>query len=250
MNLTEAHIHDRLASRPVRYFSQIDSTNDVALKWLSEGALAGSVVVTDEQVQGRGRLGRTWFTPPGSALIVSVILRPQAVHLGRITMLGAVAISELLEELGAADVGIKWPNDVQLNGRKVCGVLPEVIWRGSQLLGVVLGMGLNVRIDFVGTELAERAISIEPALGKAVDRLDLLAILLSRIDFWSANLGGGQLFDAWKRRLNTLGKSVSFESGVRGTAESVNPEGALLVRDSNNVLHTVLAGDVSLGSER
>jgi len=249
MNLIEDRILTRLVSRPVRYYPQIESTNDAALKWLSQGAPAGAVVVADEQVQGRGRLGRTWFTPPGAALIVSVVLRPKAAQIGRITMLGAVAVSELLENLGAADVGIKWPNDVQLNKRKVCGVLPEVIWRGSELLGVVLGMGLNVRIDFSGTELAEKAISIEPALGRSVDRLDLLAFLLARIDFWSANLTAQSLFDAWKRRLNTLGKTVSFESGVLGIAESVNADGALLVRDANGVLHTVLAGDVLLGSE-
>lgn len=249
MNLTEDRILARLVSRPVRYYPQIESTNDTALKWLSGGAPAGAVVVADEQVQGRGRLGRTWFTPPGAALIVSVVLRPRVAQLGRITMLGAVAISELLENLGAADVGIKWPNDVQLNKRKVCGVLPEVIWRGSELLGVVLGMGLNVRIDFSGTDLAEKAISIEPALGRSVDRLDLLTFLLARIDFWSANLSAQSLFDAWNRRLNTLGKTVAFESGVSGIAESVNPEGALLVRDAGGVLHTVLAGDVLLGSE-
>ncbi|MBZ0282113.1 MAG: biotin--[acetyl-CoA-carboxylase] ligase [Anaerolineae bacterium] len=249
MNLTEDRILAHFSPRPVRYYPRIDSTNDAALKWLSQGAPAGAVVVTDEQVQGRGRLGRVWFTPPGTALILSVILRPQSTHLGRITMLGAVVISELLENLGAADVAIKWPNDVQLNKRKVCGVLPEVIWRGSELLGVVLGMGLNVRIDFSGTELAEKAISIEPALGRSVDRLDLLTFLLARIDFWSANLSAQSLFDAWKRRLNTPGKTVSFEKGVSGVAESVNAEGALLVRDSKGTLHTVLAGDVSLGSE-
>jgi BirA family biotin operon repressor/biotin-[acetyl-CoA-carboxylase] ligase len=163
-------------------------------------------------------------------------------------MLGAVAIHDLLIHLGAADVGIKWPNDVQINGLKVSGVLPEAIWQGSDLLGIALGMGINVSIDFSGTELAQTAISIEPVLNQQIDRAEALVYLLSRIDYWYSRLGSGDVFNAWHERLTTLGKAVVLENGnVRGVAESVDAVGALLVRDAEGELHSVIAGDIALG---
>ena len=240
----------------MRFFEQVESTNDLALAWLREGAVSGSVVVADEQVRGRGRMGRTWYTPPGTALIVSVILHPQAEYMGRIIMLGALAISDLLDGLQGKttpgsrwDIGIKWPNDVQLNGLKVCGVLSEAVWDGDILRGVVLGMGINVRIDFIGTDLAESAISIEPTLGRSVERLTLLADLLAHIDRWYGRLGDEILFDSWKSRLNMIGKDVTVEQGtIKGLAEAVDVSGTLLVRDAKGVLQRVVAGDITLGS--
>jgi BirA family transcriptional regulator, biotin operon repressor / biotin---[acetyl-CoA-carboxylase] ligase len=249
MVLTTDRIQSKLTPRPLRFYEQADSTNDLALDWLRAGAAAGSVVVTDEQIKGRGRLGRTWYTPPGTALILSVILRPKVEYLGQITMLGAVAIAELLEHLGTTDVGIKWPNDVLLHGKKVSGVLSEAVWNGDKLQGSVLGMGINVRIDFTGTELAHTAASIEPSLGHVVDRLDLLVDLLGRVDYWYERLQTGALFDAWKSRLNMLGKMVTVQQGtLHGLAELVDQSGALMVRDEMGTLHRVVAGDIGLGS--
>jgi len=250
MRLTAEHICLALSPRAARFYQQADSTNEIALAWLREGAITGSVVIADEQLKGRGRKGRTWHTPPGVALAVSVILHPAPESLNRVSMLGALVISELVENLGIANVGIKWPNDVQINGLKVSGVLPENEWDGDKLLGVVLGMGLNVRVNFAGTELENTAISVESALGKPVDRLDLLANLLTRVDHWNARLGSAELLDAWKSRLTTIGQRVTVnnvDSTVHGAAEGVDEQGALLVRDQQGVLHRVIAGDIALG---
>jgi BirA family biotin operon repressor/biotin-[acetyl-CoA-carboxylase] ligase len=246
---TQTELEKWLTPRPVRFFEQIGSTNDAALEWLREGAPVGAVVVTNDQTGGRGRKGRSWYTPPGSALILSVVLRPELSRVPQVTMLGAVAIYDLLTHLGVADVGIKWPNDVQINGLKVSGVLPEAIWEGSSLLGIALGMGINVSIDFSGTELAQTAISIEPALNRQIDRAGALVYLLARIDYWYARLGSGDVFDAWRERLTTLGKAVVLENGaVRGVAERVDAAGALVVRDADGELHRVIAGDIALGT--
>lgn len=247
---TAERLQSALSPRPIRFVESVGSTNDLARDWLQQGGASGAVVITNEQVQGRGRLGRSWFTPPGTALILSLLLHPPAAALHQITMLGAVAIAEMLDQLGAQSVAIKWPNDVLLNGRKVCGILPETTWDGSRLVGVVLGMGVNVRIDFTGTDLAATAISIEPALGRSFDRIDLLKLLLGSLDRWSAHLGTEALFEAWRARLQTLGTSVLIDQAsgpLRGLAESVEPSGALRVRDAGGRLHTVMAGDVSLG---
>lgn len=251
MTLTEAGVIAALAPRPVRFFTQIGSTNDVALEWLAQDAPSGAVVVTNEQITGRGRLGRIWYTPPDTALIVSVILRPTAPLLFQITMLGALAIYDMLSLLGVEDVSIKWPNDVQVQGRKVSGILPEVLWDGSHLAGVVLGMGINVRIDFSGTELENRAISLEPVLGRPVDRLALLSGLLEQVDKWYGYLGTADLFETWRERLVTVGQSVQLEKDgqiIVGIAKSVDSSGALIVVDSEGKSHCILAGDVNLGT--
>ena len=248
--MNEQQLFDRLHPRPVRYFSQIGSTNVVALEWMNSGAVAGSIVVADEQVKGKGRLGRVWHTPPGTALIVSVILHPRTENLPQITMLGALAIYDLVKGLGYESVGIKWPNDVMLNGLKVSGILPEAVWENGKLVGVVLGMGINVSIDFSNTELADKAISIEPVLGRQIDHVDLLVALLARIDYWTQRLGSDDLFDAWKSRLVTLGQDVRVKTAdkdVIGLAQTVDADGALLVRHADGQVQRVIAGDIALG---
>lgn len=251
MSLTQSSLKTALAPRPVRFFEQIGSTNDVAMDWLANGAKQGSVVIADEQSQGRGRLGRIWHNPPGSALLLSVTLRPLAAQLPHVTMLGALAIYDMLEQIGLQSISIKWPNDVRVNGKKVSGILPEVMWQGSTLTGVVLGMGINVRIDFTGTDLVDRAISIEPALGRPVQRLNLLQVLLGRLDFWLDRLGSQELFSAWEQHLVTLGQRVTVQSGgsaISGIAQSVDQFGALTIVDSDGNSHRIIAGDVGLGS--
>jgi BirA family biotin operon repressor/biotin-[acetyl-CoA-carboxylase] ligase len=242
---TAAVVQQTLAPRAVRFYDSVDSTNDLALDWLRAGAAAGSVVAADEQRRGRGRLGRVWQTPPGAALAVSVILRPPAAYAGQVTMLGALAIYDTLLALGADTVGIKWPNDVQVNRRKICGVLPEAVWDGSELVGVVLGIGLNVRVDFTDTDLEDTAISLEPALGRPVDRVALLADLITRVESWQARWP--DVFAAWRERLTTLGQTVSLLDGaIQGLAEAVDEQGALLVRQVGGDVRRVLAGDVAL----
>jgi BirA family biotin operon repressor/biotin-[acetyl-CoA-carboxylase] ligase len=250
VTLNEKQLIERLYLRPVRYFSQIGSTNDIAREWVNNGAVTGSVVVADEQVKGKGRLGRAWHTPPGTALIVSVILHPRLEDLPQITMLGALAIYDMVKHLGITSVGIKWPNDVMLNGLKVSGILPEAVWENGKLVGVVLGMGINVRIDFTNTDLVNKAISIEPVLGQRVERLDLLVDLLAGIDYWSQRLGSDELFDTWKNRLVTLGQDIhvkTFDKEIIGLAQDVDRDGALLVRREDGQIERVIAGDIALG---
>ncbi len=250
MTLNEKELVDRFHPRAIRYFSQIASTNDVALEWMTSGAVEGSLVVADEQLKGKGRLGRVWYTPPGTAVIVSVILRPKYEALSQVTMLGALAIYDMVKGLGIKSVDIKWPNDVMLNGFKVSGILPESVWEYGQLAGVVLGMGINVRTNFSNTELALKAISIEPVLGRRVERIELLADLISRIDYWSMRLGSDALFDTWKSRLVTVGREVRINTAAKeviGLAIDVDRDGTLLVRRADGQIERVIAGDIALG---
>lgn len=246
MTLSKERLEKLLAHRPLRFYEQAGSTNDLAREWLRADAPDGAVVIADEQVSGRGRQGRTWHTPPGVALAVSVILHPAADHLPHLSMLGALAIAELCEQVGATNVAIKWPNDVQINGLKVSGVLPEAEWDGSRLTGAVLGMGVNVRVDFRHTELENKAISLENAAGRHLDRAELIAMLLERVDDWYGRLNTSQLFKAWQAHLSTPGQIVTI-GDVHGLAEGVDAQGALLVRDAAGKLERVVAGDLVMG---
>ena len=132
----------------VRYYPQISSTNDAALAWAAEGAADLALVIADEQTAGRGRVGRSWITPAGAALACSLVLRPaveEGESIALYSALGALAVVSALEEKYGLNPEIKWPNDVLVRGRKLCGILAETVWLGSQAESVVLGIGLNVR---------------------------------------------------------------------------------------------------------
>jgi BirA family biotin operon repressor/biotin-[acetyl-CoA-carboxylase] ligase len=247
-DFSQERLQQALKGRSFQFYPQIDSSNERALSWLAGGVPSGSIIVADEQTRGRGRLGRGWYAPPNTALMLSYVLHPIPGELTYVGMMGALAVCEAVETFGAK-AGIKWPNDVQIDGRKLCGVLPEAAWQGDQLRGVVLGMGVNVRIDFAGTPFENTAISLETVVG-SVDRVDLLLCLLEQLDHWAARLSSDDLFEAWRARLVMLGKQVSIANTngtIRGIAENVDRQGALLVRDEAGTLQRVIAGDIALG---
>lgn len=251
MTLTAERVAHTCANRrAVRFYESVDSSNDLAMQWLREGAAAGSAIIADEQRKGRGRKGRIWYTPPGVALAVSVILRPASATASRSSIVGALAVYDLCQHVRLRDVGIKWPNDVQVGGKKISGVLPEAVWDGEKLLGVVLGMGVNVRNEF-DAELSQIATSIEAEAGESIERLELLVYLLERVDFWAERMGDDELITTWKSRLNTLGRSVTVQEGhsrIVGQAVDVEADGALLIRIADGSIQRVLAGDLVFSS--
>lgn len=243
MALSVGILQQKLA-RPFRYFPRVASTNDLAKTWLMEGAPDGAAVVADEQVTGRGRNGRVWHTPPNAALALSVVMWPPAAQIARINMIGAISVFDLAAQVGCEDIGIKWPNDIQVEGRKISGILVENVWMQEALSGVVLGIGVNVRVDFSQTDLREKAVSLEDVAGRPLDRAELIRILLERVEFWYQRIDADEVFDVWRSRLNMLGCPVVAE-GISGRALDVTAEGALLVEDDRGGLRHVTAGDVS-----
>jgi BirA family biotin operon repressor/biotin-[acetyl-CoA-carboxylase] ligase len=239
---------EQVLTRPFRYYDQVDSTNDVARAWLEAGAPAGAVVIAGEQTRGRGRHGRRWHTPPGAALALSVILKPSAAFLPRLNMLAALSVFDLAQAIGCRDVGIKWPNDVQACGRKLSGVLVEAIWEGDQLVGAVVGIGVNVCIDFSDSPLRDSAISLEDVVKRPLDRAQLISDLLGRIDHWYKAIATGSVQRAWRARLTTLHQAVVVNN-IAGVAINVTPDGALLIRDANGRVHQTEAGELVVSSK-
>ncbi|MCY3782128.1 MAG: biotin--[acetyl-CoA-carboxylase] ligase [Chloroflexi bacterium] len=241
MTLSNDNLLQKLA-RPFRYYRTVDSTNDLAKTWLLQGAPEGAVVIADEQRRGRGRHGRLWHTPPGVALAFSMVLRPDEATLASVHMTGALGVYDLARKIGCDEVSIKWPNDVLVSGKKVSGLLVENVWESDILVGTVLGIGVNVRVDFQDTELRNSAISLESVTHCRLDRVQLICKLLQRIDHWNG-VNTDDVLDTWKNRLNTLGKRVKVD-GFTGVAFDVTPEGALLVKSDEGEIRQVNAGDV------
>jgi len=244
---------EALAPHPVRYFPTLTSTMHVAADWLAENPPEGALVIADEQTQGRGRLQHHWQTPRAAALALTWIGRnnpPPALA----TLWGGLALAETVEAVlgGVAPIEIKWFNDVLVAGRKVGGVLAEA--HGDFYL---LGIGLNVSVDFTGSDLAGRAAGLHEFLPAAPARLGLLKLLVGRLEAWqvthaahaASDYGGlpSPLFYAWERRLGTLGRQVQIETpqGVlKGRAEAVEPYGALWLRTETGERLRVVAGDL------
>ncbi|MBN1451674.1 MAG: biotin--[acetyl-CoA-carboxylase] ligase [Anaerolineales bacterium] len=255
MNRTE--FEDELSSLPLgvfRYFDTIGSTNDEALAWASQGAPDFSLVIADEQTSGRGRMDRKWFTPPHSALAMSLILRPtntERAHPARTTGLLALALAESLLQLGLAPQ-IKWPNDVLLGGRKVAGILVESSWMGENLDALILGMGVNVFNAAVppADQLLFPATSVEDELGRPIERSGLLREILVRVVDWRPKLGTDAFLKAWEEQLAFHGQQVQVEgrSGdpIIGELLGLEADGSLRLQNEHGKTVTVRFGEVHL----
>ncbi len=249
MSLTQERITLALAPRPVQFYESVGSTNDAARDWLHNDAPHGAVVIADEQTAGRGRMGRTWHTPPGVALALSVILKIPPQHAAQVNMVGTLAVASTLLALKIDDIAIKWANDVLVGGKKISGILPEAVWQGDQLLGVVLGVGVNVRNDFAGTPLAATATTIEAVTERPQDRAALVAVLLLQLDRWLEGMGSAHLLHAYKGAMPMLGEPITVQGGagtIQGVAQDVRADGALLIQQAGGETVPVLAGDVTV----
>lgn len=256
-DLIERALTTRRLGRPARFFPTIDSTNDVAHAEAATGAPDGLLVIADEQTAGRGRLERRWWAPPGTCLLLSLLLRP-AIPLhrtGQLTMCLGLGAAEGIERVTGLAIQLKWPNDLLLHGRKLGGMLTELRAAGERLDYAVLGIGINVNFELghhlqpAASELAETAISLQMALGRPVDRLALLAAILARTEAWyEGMLAGASPHAAWADRLATLGQRVRVtlpQDTLEGVATGVMPEGALILRDDDGHERQVWSGDVS-----
>jgi BirA family transcriptional regulator, biotin operon repressor / biotin---[acetyl-CoA-carboxylase] ligase len=238
----------------VRWFDELDSTNREAVDLARAGAPQGVVVVAGHQTAGRGRLGRIWEAPPGSSLLLSVLLRPplppEDVH--QATMVVGIAASDACEEVAGLRPLLKWPNDVVVDDAKLGGILAETLVAGEGVAAVVVGLGLNVNWPRpLPPELEGTAVALNHVTGHDVDPAELLVRLLQRLDEHYGALiehGGwrGTLLN-YRRLCSTLGREVQVElphEAFTGRAVDVSGEGHLLVEVAGRGIQRVVAGDV------
>jgi BirA family biotin operon repressor/biotin-[acetyl-CoA-carboxylase] ligase len=234
----------------VLYYPRVTSTMDLARTEAQQGAVAGTVVVTEEQTQGRGRKKRTWLSSEGS-LALSVVLYPDLSQLPSLIMLASLAVVRSIGVVTGLAAQIKWPNDVLVRGKKVCGILIENEVRRSSVAYSVIGIGVNVNLGITDyPAIAAQATSLADELGRRVSLVGVTRQLLLELDtLYATLLAGGSLYEEWRSNLATLGKEVSIETkGARteGVAESVDRDGSLLIRHPDGTRSRVVAGDVSL----
>ena len=253
-NLSPAAITDNLGThfigQKILYHPRLTSTNDIAKRQIQQGATEGTVVIADEQTAGKGRMQRTWLSPKGS-IALSIILYPSLTHLSSLIMVASLAVAHCIEQVTGLKTQIKWPNDVLVNGKKVCGILIESDVKGNTVDYAIIGTGINVNLrlsDF--PEIPSTATSLSHELGKEVSRLDMIRCLLAETErLYLALPTGESVYQKWQDRLVTLGKKVQVKSGettYKGTAESVASDGSLLLRQPDGSLVKIVAGDVTL----
>ena len=253
-NLSSASITSNLGThfigQRVIYYPSLTSTMEVAKQEAQLGAVEGTVVIADEQTAGRGRIKRVWLSPKGS-IALSIILYPSVVNLPSLIMLASLAVVHSIEAVTGLRSQVKWPNDVLVNDRKVCGILIESSVRGNIVDYAIIGIGVNVNLrlsDF--PEIPSTATSLSAELGRDVSRLRVIRRLLVEMErLYLALQAGGSIYEEWRDSLVTLGKKVQVKSGktiYEGIAESVARDGSLLLRHSNGSLTKIVAGDATL----
>jgi BirA family biotin operon repressor/biotin-[acetyl-CoA-carboxylase] ligase len=248
----------------VEHWPVIGSTNDRARELAHANLPEIALVSADEQTAGRGRQGRSWFTPPGTALAISLLIRPaiSAQHAMRLTMLAGLAAVEGIEQATGLRLSLKWPNDIvsalprregpgEVRVLKAGGILTETAFRGDDIEYAIVGVGVNVNVDFAtNTELRNVAISLSQLFGSAIDRLDVLrSIVSSFVDHYAGLKSNDRLREAWAARLINLGRDVRLQLGdqiVDGQSAGVDDDGALLLRTPDGQIRRFLSGDVTL----
>jgi BirA family biotin operon repressor/biotin-[acetyl-CoA-carboxylase] ligase len=252
----------RLLGQVVHYWDTVDSTNAALSRLVKEGAVEGTVVLADTQTQGRGRLSKPWFSPPGVNLHMSVLLTPpiQLKEARFLTLIGSLAIADAIEAQGVK-AQVKWPNDVLVADKKIAGVLAEVQAHDGSVKHLILGMGVNLNIDRASmnrlfADAATEATSLHEALGRTVDRSEFTALLLERLEkYYFDFLAGGKrtILQEWGSR-SFLGRRVSVrEEGmhVEGIAMDLDDDGCLVVTlDDGSSVHVQEGEVVPLTTEK
>lgn len=241
--------------RKIAVLSEIDSTNNYAKELASSGAAHGTAVIADRQTSGKGRLGRSFFSPSGTGLYVSVIIRPEmSLETAQlITSCAACAAAETVEELCGRDVSIKWVNDLYMNGRKICGILTEasLSLETKSLDYAVIGVGINVLSvkNIFGQELGGIATSVEDETGIKINRNTLCAVLLNKLDERLADIKSRSFLDSYRRREILTGNVITANAGgikITGTAVGIDDNASLIIKLPDGSVRALSSGEASL----
>lgn len=254
-------IHSRLGKtrvigRQIQVFEETTSTNDLMARIARSGEKEGMVIFAESQTKGRGRMGRTWISPARKGLWFSILLRP-AIQPQAATQLTIAAANSLVRGIKAqtgVNADIKWPNDVLINGKKIAGILTEMSAELDNLKELILGVGIDVNLETseFPPELRKIATSIRIESGQMVDRAGLAVAILRELDKDYEHIQRGDfetIADEWLRHCTTIGAQVSIRVGdriVRGLAEALDADGALLLRGQHGHLERIIGGDVTL----
>ncbi len=251
----ESRLQTKWVGRPVRYCAVTDSTNNEARRLAEAGAPSGTLVVAEEQNQGKGRRGRSWMMAPGSAVAMTLLLRPEIAptHASMLTLVMGVAVARACKIFCGVETKIKWPNDVVAAGRKLCGILTEMSSEIDYINYLVIGAGINTYVRDFPEELAKKAVSLHELTGSRPDRAGLIAECMRQFELCYEEFLKTQDLSGLKDEYNALlagigGRVRVLEPGNEydGVSEGINEHGELLVRRDDGKIEEVYAGEVSV----
>ena len=239
-----------LIGRHLSCFAKVDSTNRLAMEMAAKGAAEGLVIFAEEQTKGRGRLGRTWVSPKSKGIYFSALLRPRLAlqQVPKITLMAAVAVARALRAVTGVTCKIRWPNDLLVDGRKICGILTEMHAESDRIAYLVLGIGINVNSSV--KELPEVATSLKTETRKKWDRCEIAAKVLRELDAGYAALIKGrfsELAQAWEEMSAVTGHRIAattLTGRIEGTAVGIDEDGALWIRQDSGIRSRVLSADI------
>ncbi|HXT11371.1 MAG TPA: biotin--[acetyl-CoA-carboxylase] ligase [Candidatus Angelobacter sp.] len=245
----------KVIGRDVRVFQETTSTNDVIEKLARDNVKEGVVVFAESQSKGRGRLGRKWMSPARKGLWFSVLLRPnlRPQEATQLTVASATALRRAIEGTTGLKPKIKWPNDILLHGKKTAGILTELSAELDRVKHVILGIGVDVNLTAAEfpADLRKIATSLKIESGRTISRADLAVEILRQLDRDYAGVCAGKfesIADEWAEHCATIGQSVTLQIGdrrIHGRAESLDDDGALLLRTEHGHLEHIIGGDVT-----
>ena len=252
----QTELKTEIIGKNISYHITTDSTNRIAKELAGDGAADGTVVISEEQTGGKGRLGRSFFSPKYKSILMSIILKPKFLphDAPKCTLMTAVAVANAMIRFNLKPA-IKWPNDLLFNGRKIVGILTEISAEMSRINYIVIGIGINVNIDReeFPDDLQDIAASLSEMKGETVSRIDFLKALLEEFDkiyIEACHNGFDNILNQWRKYNITLGKKIRVlpaggDEEFAAVAEDIDSEGALIVRTEKG-REKVYAGDVSI----
>lgn len=252
-------LKNNLLGGHITYYRETESTNDDAFLLALQGAGEGVAVLADAQSKGKGRYARTWHSPPGKNIYLSIILRPPVAldETPRIPILAGVTAAETIEYFCAGRVFLKWPNDVLLDGKKICGILSQLKVVDEKTYFIVLGIGINVNIkaDEFPHELKTSATSMFMQTGAFFKREDIIIIFFENLEKWYKKLlqnGFEEIKSAWLKKTDMVGKKVIINCSsdrISGRVQGIDDNGSLVLVNKQNETISVCAGDATLVKE-
>lgn len=246
----QSRLNTKFVGRQLHYYPSLTSTMEVAKKVAIEGAAEGTVVIADKQTAGRGRLGRAWLSPKGS-LAMSIILKPSLKSLPQLIMIASLAVVRAIRKVAGLETQIKWPNDVLIKSKKVCGILIESEVKGDRVNFAIIGIGINVNLNPLAfPKISAIATSLSHELGKEVPKDELTGALLYELEqLYLEAQAGASIYKEWQKHMETLGRWIQVRAGEsveQGKAETVTENGNLLLRRADGSLAEIVVGDITV----
>jgi BirA family biotin operon repressor/biotin-[acetyl-CoA-carboxylase] ligase len=241
--------------KKIVYYARIGSSNDEAERLARAGERDGTVIVAEEQTSGKGRIGRVWHSPKGKGVYFSIILRPELppARVSFLTLCSAISAAEAIQNCSGLRAFVKWPNDVLISGKKVCGILTELATEADRINYAIVGVGINVNQDASDLAALPTATSLKIEKGEEVSRLELAKAFLESMDDHYALLLAeqyGRIIDKWLDVSETIGKRILTQSlsGKKweGLATGLDEDGCLLLRLDSGMIKRITGGDVSI----